>query len=168
MRIFALTTIFASMLFIAATTVSAQTVLTSVDGRRVDLDSNTGNVTVLAIGAAWLPLSTKQAEFANALAKRYAGRNVVFYFVVTDSTNARSRNFASEDDIRRFVTDKKLAVPVLRDSDGSVTMKKYKVEQIPSFVIIGKDGTASVEDFGGLDPRADMTGPISRGIDRLL
>ncbi|HRA42053.1 MAG TPA: redoxin family protein, partial [Pyrinomonadaceae bacterium] len=72
-----------------------QTVLTKLDGTRVDVESQGGKIVVLAIGASWLPLSDKQAEYTNSLAKRYAGKNVVFYFVVTDSTNPRSKNFAS-------------------------------------------------------------------------
>lgn len=147
---------------------SAQTVLTSVDGSRVDLDARNGKVVVLAIGAAWLPLSNKQVEFTNALAKRYAGRDVVIYFVATDSTDPRSKNYASAETIAKFATEKKLAVPILRDSDGTVTVRKYKIEQVPSFVILDKARGAVVEEFGGLDPKFDLTGPISRAIDKLL
>lgn len=145
-----------------------QSNLNSIDGKRIDLDERNGRVTVLSIGAAWLPLSTKQVDFTNALAKRYQGREVNFYFVVTDSANSRSKSFASDDDIKKFAADKKVAMTVLRDPDGSLTMRKYKLDQVPTFVIIDRNGNASIEQFGGLDPKFDVTGPISRTIDRLL
>lgn len=161
-------TIFAVFGLVSAIAVSGQTVLSTTDNRRFDLEDHRGKVVVVAVGAAWLPLSTKQAEFTNALAKKYSGRDVVFYFVVTDSTNARSRNFADNATIDRFTSDKKLTIPVLRDSDGTATMRRFKVDQIPSFVILDKEGRPAVEPFGGLDPKFDLTGPISRTIDRLL
>ncbi len=145
-----------------------QTVLTKLDGSRVDVESQNGKIVVLAIGASWLPLSDKQAEFTNALAKRYAARNVVFYFVVTDSTDPRSKNFASNEAVAKFAADRKLTVPVLRDSDGALTTKNFKIEQVPSFVILNKNGDSTTELFGGIDPKYDLIGPISKAIDKLL
>lgn len=146
----------------------AQSVLTTLDGNRVDLQNQKGKVVVLAIGADWLPLSDKQAEFTNQLAKKYAGKDVVIYFVATDSTIASSKNFASNDDIRKFATTNKLTVPILRDPDGAVTFKKFNIEQVPSFVILNKDGVSIGEPFGGIDPKYDITIPISKAIDKLL
>ena len=123
---------------------------------------------VLAVGAAWLPLSAKQADYANALAKKYAGKNVVFYFVATDSANPKSKNFKSTDDIRKFASANKLNIPVLVDSDGALTMKKYDVDQMPSFVILNQNGKQVGESFGGIDPKYDVTIPISKAIDKIL
>lgn len=147
---------------------SAQTSLTSIDGTRVDVESQTGKVVVLAIGASWLPLSNKQAEFTSALAKKYAGKNVVVYFVATDSLNAGSKNFASNESIRKFAVANKLSVTILRDPDGAATLKKFNVEQVPSFVILDKSGREIGEPFGGIDPKYDITIPISKAIDKLL
>lgn len=146
----------------------SQTVLTSPDGSRVDVDAQRGKVVVLAVGAAWLPLSAKQAEITNALAKKYAGKDVVVYFVATDSTRSGSKNFASDADVRTFVTDNKLSVAVLRDSDGAVMIRKYQLEQVPSFIILDKQGRPSGEPFGGIDPKFDLVGAISKVIDKLF
>ena len=140
----------------------------SVNGTKVDLADNKGKVIILAVGATWLPLSAKQAEFTNTLAKRYSGKDVVIYFITTDSTTARSKNYASNDDILKFSTTNKLTVPVLRDSDGTVTLKLYGIDQLPSFVLIDKQGKQSGEPFGGIDPKSDITIPISKAVDRLL
>lgn len=160
-------TIFALSLVLAVA-VSAQTVLTSLDGGRVDVESQRGKVVVLAVGAAWLPLSAKQAEYTNNLAKKYAGKDVVIYFVATDSTSAKSKNYMSNEDVRAFATRHKLNVTVLRDSDGAATFKKFAVEQVPSFVIIDKTGNSIGEPYGGIDPKYDISIPIAKAIDKLL
>lgn len=152
----------------AALGMSAQTNLISLDGSRVNVEGQAGKVVVMAIGASWLPLSDKQAEFTNALAKKYAGRNVVFYFVATDSLNPKSKNFAANDTIQRFSAENKLTATVLRDSDGAATFKKFNIEQVPSFIVLDKSGKQIGEPFGGIDPKYDITIPISKVIDRLL
>ena len=147
---------------------SAQTALPSLDGGNVDVQGQTGKVVILAVGASWLPLSNKQAEYTNMLAKRYTGKNVVVYFVATDSTNAKSKNFATNADIEKFVAGSRLTAPVLRDSDGAVILKKFNVDQLPSFVILDKEGNVSGPSFGGIDPKFDVTIPISKAVDKLL
>jgi len=150
----------------------SQTVLQSLSGGSVNLDAQRGKVVVLAVGASWLPLSTRQIDITNTLAKKYQGRDIVFYFVATDSTRP-GKNFASDDDIRKFASVNKIAVgSVLRDSDGATTLRKYQIDQVPSFVVIGKDGRIVGEPFGGLDAspssKYDITVPISRAIDKAL
>jgi len=156
--------------FAAALAASAQTNLTSLDGTRVNVENQNGKVVVLAIGASWLPLSNKQAEFTNALAKKYAGRDVVFYFVATDSANTASKNFASGEAIRKFATGNRLTVTLLRDPDGAGTLRKFNVEQVPSFVVLDKNGKPAGHPIGGIDPtgKYDVTITISKAIDGLL
>ena len=162
-----LITVFGLLLAFAAAA-SAQTSLASLNGGDVDIQGQRGKVVILAMGASWLPLSHKQAEYTNVLARRYTGKNVVVYFVATDSTNVKSKNYATNADIEKFVAGSKLAVPVLRDSDGIVTLKKFSVDQLPSFVILDKQGNVSGAAFGGIDPKFDVTIPISKAVDKLL
>ena len=157
-----------SLVTASVVALSAQTVLPAIDGRSVDLDAQRGKVVILAMGASWLPLSNKQAEYTNILAKRYTGKNVVVYFITTDSSVPKSKNFASNADIEKFVVGSKLTVPVLRDSDGAITLKKFNVDQLPSFVIIDKQGSVAGSPFGGIDPKFDVTIPISKAVDGLL
>lgn len=151
-----------------AVATSAQTSLIKLDGGQIDVQGHRGKVVILAMGATWLPLSGKQAEYTNMLAKRYTGQDVVVYFVATDSTVAKSKNFATNADIEKFVAGSRLTVPLLRDSDGAVTLKKFNVDQLPSFVILDKEGNVSGSAFGGIDPKFDITIPISKAVDRLL
>lgn len=159
-----------SIVIAFAVAASAQSVLTSLDGERIDVEGQNGKVVILAIGASWLPLSGKQVEYTNALAKKFSGKNVAVYFVATDSANPKSKNYATVDGLRGFATQNKLNVPVLHDPDGAITMKKFKVDQVPSFLILDKNGKLASEQFGGIttDPKFDVTAPIIKVVDKLL
>ena len=139
-----------------------------LDGQQVDVQAQRDKVVVLAVGAAWLPLSSKQADFTNQIAKKYAGKDVVVFYVTTDSLTPKSRNFATNDDVRKFGTQNRLNVQVLRDPDGTVTLKKFNIQQIPSFVILDKKGTQVGDAMSGIDPKFDITIPISKAIDKIL
>jgi peroxiredoxin len=151
----------------AALGAAAQTSLATLDGGRVDVQAHNGKVVLLSVGAAWLPLSAKQAEYTNALAKKYAGKDVVVYFVSTDSAKA-GRNFKSDEELRAFAASNRLTVPVLRDPEGAISSRKFSVEQVPSFVLLDKNGNVSGEVFGGIDPKYDVSVAIAKAIDKLL
>jgi thiol-disulfide isomerase/thioredoxin len=161
-------------LIVGLTTASmAQNVtLQSLDGGSVSLASQKGKVVVLAIGASWLPLSRQQAVIANRLSKKYAGKDVVIYFVTTDSANAKSKNFASDEQVKAFAARNKMTVPILRDSDGAATLKRFNLDQLPSFVLLDKNGNAVGEAFSGLDTdhaaTENLTNLISQAIDKIL
>ena len=158
-----------SLIFAFSLAISAQNItFTSIEGQKVDLEAQKGKVVVLAIGAQWLPLSAQQAVSVNKLAKKYAGRDVVFFFISTDSASAKSKNYASDEDLRKFAETNKLTVSILRDSEGATTLKRYKIDQLPSFVVLDKTGKLAAEPFGGIDPKSDISVPISQVIDKIL
>jgi thiol-disulfide isomerase/thioredoxin len=141
--------------------------LRSLDGETVNVQGQKGKVVVLAVGAVWLPLSKQQAAIVNKLAKTYANKNVEIYWVSTDSDSPKSKNYASDEQIKAFAVKNKLTVTILRDPAG-LTLKKFAVDQIPSFVVLDKNGKAASEAFGGLDPETDITPDIAAKIDELL
>jgi peroxiredoxin len=155
--------ILALVVTFAATSWAQNVSLSSLDGGQISLTSQRGKVVVLAIGASWLPLSKQQAIIVNKLAKKFPADEVAIYFVTTDSSNAKSKNFADDAQVRAFATRNKMTAPILRDADGLQTLKKFKVDQLPSFVVIGKDGTP-IEPFGGLDPDAAATDNLANSI----
>lgn len=162
------TTLLVLFLITLGVSANAQTRLNSLNGGTVDVRGQRGKVVVLAVGASWLPLSSKQAEFTNALAKKYAGKNVVFYFVATDSANPKSKNYATDEKLRQWAAANNLAVEVLRDPDGEAVTRAFTIDQLPAFVILDKEGKQSGDAFGGIDPKFDITLPISKKIDSLL
>lgn len=149
---------------------SAQSVtFTSIDGQKIDLEAQKGKVVVLAIGAQWLPLSNQQAVAINKLSKKYTGRDVMFYFISADSASPKSKNYASDEDLRKFAKTNKLSVSILRDSEGAVSLKSFKIDQLPSFVILDRNGKVA-STFNGInaDPNADVSEKISQELDKIL
>src|SRR5918997_337996 len=113
--------------------------LRSIDGQTVTSDSLRGEVVVLAFGASWLPLSKTQLQGVRKLADEYSDRGVVVYWVSTESADPKSKNHASDEQLRAFSQKYGLKVTVLRDPDGAVS-KKFGVDQLPSIIILDKQG----------------------------
>lgn len=154
---------------IAQKNVPAQNVsLTDIKGDSFSLSEVKGKVVVLAFGATWLPLSRQQIIVTNKLAKKYAGKDVAIYWVATDSAAAKSKNFASMAQISAYGEKNKLASPILRDPDGTFALRKYSVDQIPSFIVLDKEGKQSAEPYSGLDIDTDITPDLISQIDKLL
>lgn len=141
--------------------------LRSIDGQTVTSNSLRGEVVVLAFGASWLPLSRTQLQGVRKLADEYSSRGVVVYFVSTESEDAKSKNHASDEQLRAFAQKYGLKVTVLRDPDGVIS-KKFGVDQLPSIVILDKEGNISGGPIGGLDPNGNLAGQLASRLDKLL
>jgi cytochrome c biogenesis protein CcmG, thiol:disulfide interchange protein DsbE len=146
---------------------SVQFSLKSIDGQTVTSDSLRGEVVVLAFGASWLPLSKTQLQGVRKLADEYSNRGVVVYWVSTESDDSKSKNYASDDQLRAFSQKWGLKVTVLRDPDGAIS-KKLGVDQLPSIVILDKEGNVSGGPIGGLDPSGNLAGQLASRLDKLL
>jgi hypothetical protein len=59
-------------------TAAAGQALVSLDGTRVNVNAQRGKVVVLSVGANWLPLSAKQADYTNTLVKNMPARRSFF------------------------------------------------------------------------------------------
>lgn len=141
--------------------------LRSIDGQTVSSESLRGEVVVMAFGASWLPLSKTQLQGVRKLADEYSKRGVVVYWVSTESNDAKSKNFASDDQLKAFSQKYGLNVTVLRDPDGAVS-KRFGVDQLPSIVILDKEGNVSGAPIGGLDPNGNLAAQLAPRLDKLL
>ena len=104
----------------------------------------------MAFGASWLPLSRTQLQGVRKLADEYSNRGVVVYFISTESEDSKSKNFASDEQLRAFSQKYGLKVTVLRDPDGVIS-KKMGVDQLPTIVILDKQGNIAgtpISEFG--------------------
>src|SRR5436190_17853784 len=137
----------------------------AMDGQPVSSESLRGEVVVLAFGASWLPLTRSQMEGLKKLADQYAGRGVAVYWVSTESESPKSKNYASDDQLRELA--RKYKMTVLRDPDGAVS-KKLGVDQLPSVVILDKQGNVSGEAIGGMDPNSGLPTQLAARLDKLL
>lgn len=141
--------------------------LRSIDGQMITSDSLRGEVVVLAFGASWLPLSKAQLQGVRKLADEYSDRGVVVYWVSTESEDPKSKNHASDAQLRAFAQKYGLKVTVLRDPDGAVS-KKFGVDQLPSIIILDKEGNPVGEPIGGLDPNGNLAGQLASRLDKVL
>ena len=141
--------------------------LRSIDGQTVTSNSLHGEVVVLAFGASWLPLSRTQLQGVRKLADEYSDRGLVVYWVSTESDNSKSKNYASDEQLRSFSQKYGLKVTVLRDPDGAIS-KKLGIDQLPSIVILDKEGNMSGGPIGGLDPNGNLAGQLASRLDKLL
>ena len=140
--------------------------LRSVDGQTITSESLRGEVVVLAFGASWLPLSKSQLQGIRKLADEYSDRGLVVYWVSTESEDPKSKNYASDEQLRAFAQKYGLKVTVLRDPDGTVS-KKFGIDQLPSVVIVDKRGNAS-EPIGGLDPNGNLATQLASRLKEVL
>ena len=136
----------------------------AIDGQTITSESLRGEVVVLAFGASWLPLTRNQMEAVKKLADQYAGRGVAVYWVSTESESTKSKNYVSDEQLRELA--RKYKATVLRDPDGVVS-KKLGVDQLPSVVIIDKQGNIA-STIGGMDPTADLAKQLSERLSKLL
>ncbi|MCA1565115.1 MAG: TlpA family protein disulfide reductase [Acidobacteria bacterium] len=143
--------------------------LRSVDGGSITAEQLRGGVVVLAFGASWLPLSRTQVEGVQRLADEYRDRDLRVYWVSTDSESQKSKNFATDDQLRSFARKNGLKIAVLRDPDGAL-FKRMGVDrnQLPALVIFNKDGQISGDPIGGLDPEGNLVQRLSARINKLL
>jgi len=124
-------------------------------------------VVVLAFGASWLPLSKTQLEGVRKLADEYSDRGVAVFWVSTESEEPKSKNYASDAQLKAFAQKYGLKVTVLRDPDGQVS-KKFGVDQLPSIIILDKNGNAVGGPIGGLDPTGNLAGQLAKHLDKVL
>ncbi|MDQ3817941.1 MAG: TlpA family protein disulfide reductase [Acidobacteriota bacterium] len=140
--------------------------LRSIDGVNVSSQSLRGEVVVFAFGASWLPLSRNQLQGIRKLADKYSEQGVVVYWVSTDSEQPKSKNYATDEQLRAFSKKYGLNVTVLRDPDGKVS-RQFNIDQIPAIVILDKQGKAG-PPIGGLDPEGDLVKQLSAPLEEVL
>jgi peroxiredoxin len=141
--------------------------LRSIDRQVVTSDSLRGEVVVLAFGASWLQLSRAQLQGVKKLADTYTSKGVVVFWVSTESEDAKSKNYASDEQLRAFGKKYGLDVIVLRDPD-MVVAKKLGANELPSIIILDKKGNLVGEPIKGIDPDGNLAGQVSKQLDQIL
>lgn len=141
--------------------------LRSINGQSLGPGDWRGQVVVLAVGASWLPMSRKQAQGIRKLANDYGKRGVVVYWVSTDSESPKSRNYASDEQLKEFARRHELNVTVLRDPEA-VAVKRLGVDQLPAIIILNKSGQVYHSPIAGLDPEGDLSQQLAEPLNELL
>jgi thiol-disulfide isomerase/thioredoxin len=105
--------------------------LTTIDGKPVKLSDMKGKVVVLDFWATWCPPCRKSLPHLQKVSadKALADKGLVVWAV-----NARE----AKEKVQKYLDDNKLTFTV--PMDQGKTMTDYKVQGIPTTVIVGRDG----------------------------
>lgn len=117
--------------------------LEGMDGKKVSTKDLKGSVAILDFWATWCPPCRAGLPHLDKLYQEKKEKGLKAYAV----------NLKEEkNEVKGFVDETKLTVPVLLDVEGSVA-EKYKVSGIPQTVVLDKNGNvaAVIVGFGGED-----------------
>jgi peroxiredoxin len=131
--ILAMTTLVASLAY--ASTLSGPApgfTLQSLDGAPTSLSSQKGNVVMINFWATWCVPCRQEMPHLQALYERYQSLGFELLAVNVEKDNAAGA--------RKWLEETPVTFPVLFDPNNEVT-KLYKVQTMPTTVLIGRDGT---------------------------
>ncbi len=118
--------------------------LCDLKGQEVRLSALKGKVVLLDFWATWCLPCRRELPFIQRLHEEFAPKGLVV-LAITDEEPER---------IRKFVQNHNYTFTVLLDPKDEV-FKLYKVEAIPTLIIVGRDGVV-VEHFVGLAPEREV------------
>ena len=118
-------------------------------GQRFRLADQRGKPVLIEVFAAWCGACRRSAPALVEAYKSQAGKNVSFVGVSVD---------ASQDDALRVKRDWGIPYDVVLD-DGSVS-KRYNIEVLPTFILVGGDGVVK-HVATGVQSRDDISDWIS-------
>ncbi|KUM54585.1 TlpA family protein disulfide reductase [Rheinheimera sp. EpRS3] len=126
-----------SMLLLAlglSATVQAQTApdftLKALDGNNLRLAEQRGDIMLINFWASWCGPCIQEMPALDKLAQKYQMLGVQVWGVNVESDNSAAKAYLSKVQV---------AFPILFDVDNSVS-KDYRVEAMPTTVILDKDG----------------------------
>ena len=131
--VFAMTMLLASLAWAATVSGPAPNfTLQSNAGGQVSLASLKGKVVMVNFWATWCVPCRQEMPHLEALYKKYNSLGFELLAVNVEKNNAEGA--------RKWLQETPVTFPVLFDPENQVT-KLYKVQTMPSTVIIGRDGT---------------------------
>jgi thiol-disulfide isomerase/thioredoxin len=131
--VLALTTLVASLAWAATLSGPAPNfTLQSNSGEQVSLASLKGKVVMVNFWATWCVPCRQEMPHLEALYQRYESLGFELLAVNVEKNQAEG--------IRKWLADTPVTFPVLLDPDNKVT-KLYKVQTMPSTVLVARDGT---------------------------
>ncbi|HXG93523.1 MAG TPA: TlpA disulfide reductase family protein [Blastocatellia bacterium] len=136
---------------------------TTPDGKSVTLSGLRGRVVVLLFGGTQDPQCQDEFKALEELARQYEGKDVSIYWVSVNSAKEVS------DAQLRAPCGPTGSVVVLRDTNQTA-FKRFsgKVAQLPTIVVLNKQGELQGQPRGGFNPNTDFVNDLRAVIDSLL
>jgi peroxiredoxin len=131
--LFAMTTLVASLAWAATVSGPAPSfTLQSSSGEQVSLEALKGKVVMVNFWATWCVPCRQEMPHLQALYERYNSLGFELLAVNVEKNNAEGA--------RKWLEETPVTFPVLFDPSNEVT-KLYKVQTMPSTVLVARDGT---------------------------
>ena len=129
-------------------------------GQSVTLSSLRGNVVVLLFSGVQDPQRRDGLKALTSLVERYQGKDVKVFWVSVNPTSE-----LTDEQLRTVST----SVPLLRDPNQAA-FKRFsgKNAQLPTLVIIDRQGAPFRQPRGGMNPNSDFINELASTIDGLL
>lgn len=162
-RLRTITASFAIISCIAATASAQDLTFSTAGGQTAALSSLRGNVVVLLFSGIQDPQRREGLKALESLADRYQGKNVKICWVSINSAGE-----VTSDQLKSIAAGAP-SVLVLRDSNQAA-FKRFsgKVAQLPTIVVLDRQGNPFGEPRGGFNPNSDFINDLASIIDVLL
>lgn len=99
-----------------------------------ELASERGHVVLLDVWATWCDPCRESLPLYQALAGKYADKGLRIYAVNVDG------EAAVPAEIPKFITETKLSLPILLDTDAKLSESLLKVKMMPTALLIDRKG----------------------------
>jgi thiol-disulfide isomerase/thioredoxin len=109
--------------------------LKSIDGKVYDTAATNGEVWVVSFGATWCTPCTWELVAIEELKEEYAKQPVRFLWISIENEKRASNNI-----LKHYAKERRLTIPVLRDSDGEVFAQFATTTRIPLIAFFDRAG----------------------------
>jgi peroxiredoxin len=138
--------------------------LQDLDGGVRDLGDLRGNVVLVSFGATWCAPCTTELRALDELVKEYTDKPVKFFWVSVESPEQ-----VTNGELKRYAKQRKVSIPVLRDSSQAVFLQFSPRVRLPMIVLLAKDGRVdSPVQFGMRSPAEAYKAEIRARLNKLL
>ena len=176
-RIFSLTLLCASLLFVVASSRaqdastgqlvpppdSSDLKLRGADGKTYDVGSMRGQVVLVSFGATWCLPCKEELKALEQLKKEYKDKPVKFLWISIEDEEQ-----VSDGELRDYARGLKLSFPVLRDPDRTIFARYSPRLRMPTVLFFGRDGKLSLPNHVGMADAPVYMAKMRARLDKLL
>jgi thiol-disulfide isomerase/thioredoxin len=136
---------------------------TDLDGRPVSLSGLKGDVVLVVFWASWCLPSADEVAAVDVVFDKYKNRGFRILGINVDTLQGEGPKLESVlPNVRRFLLDNNVRWPNLINGTGATDYAKaYAIVDIPSNVLIGRDGTVIHRD---LSPRKNLATVVAKAV----
>lgn len=121
--------------------------LKNLEGKEIKLSDYRGKIVVLDFWATWCGPCKASFPKMQDLVEKYKNEDVQFLFINTWEKGKDEEIF---ENVSKFISEKKYSFNVLLDNKAEV-VRNYKIDGIPTRIVIGKDGKIITSDYSNTD-----------------